>query len=128
MSTTRRHTATLVATLLAGTLALGACGDKVTTDDAAPLPEEQVEPAQPAGGGGISESDLSRQAREPSWIMSLAEIRLIYPTAGTEVPPATLRMPTYAEKLTENNLHTGFPRVTKAPARNITDGQPNRAE
>lgn len=47
MSTTRRHTATLAASLLAGTLALGGCGGRTPPDDAATsVPQEQAAHAQ----------------------------------------------------------------------------------
>lgn len=68
---TRRHATALVVATLAGTLALGACGAPKSSEEA------------PRGNGAAAVASRADAAR-------LSELRLRYPTAGTEVPPADL--------------------------------------
>lgn len=85
--------ATAMVALLAGTLALGACGDVTSTDDVTARPQADVvrEQAAGAGAGAVSANDQA---------LRLQRIRSSYPTAGLEVPPASL---------------TAQPRATQAP-------------
>lgn len=93
-------------TLIAGTLLLGACGDRVGTDDATPAPQQQVVSA--------SVSEDARKARLRFATVSLAELRESYTTAGTEVPPADLTRASDADKIRASKLHTGIPRAELA--------------
>lgn len=85
MNTTRTSASrtTAVAALLAGTLALGACGTATSTDDSPARPQADVIREQ-AAAAGVDASSAARQA------LRLQRIRYAYPTAGLEVPPASL--------------------------------------
>lgn len=135
MRTTRRTIATSVVAMLAGTLALGACGEGQTNDDASPqLDQAAVEAAADAAA-----------VRAQAQAQQLKEVRQTSPTAGMEVPPATLATKTgaltvrdswwpsgtsvqdrwadAADTLREGNTHTGIPRADGADI-----GWPDRAE
>lgn len=124
-STTRRHTAALMATAVGGILALGACGEQAPPDDAAPsVPREQA---------------TREQATREQATAAAAEL-----SADVREARSRFTTPGFAETVTANKLHTGIPRVTRtdlkhaadlgwptstqAPAGNLTDGYPNRAE
>lgn len=56
----RRQRTTALVALLAGTLALNACGTKVAADEADRVPAHTVQVSEPAtGGGGGSGSRIS---------------------------------------------------------------------
>lgn len=99
MSTTRvRPTAAVVAALV-GVLALGACGDRgaadtdtsepsVTEPDAAEpdVAEPEDAEAEVPGADEVAAAAAAAQAEAED----LRQLRLTHPTAGTDVPPATL--------------------------------------
>ena len=70
---TRRQGKALAATALVGCLTLGACGPQRATSEGA------VD-----DGPAVAEADQGYQAEQ------VGELRLRYPTAGDEVPPADL--------------------------------------
>jgi hypothetical protein len=76
---TRKSTGALLATLLAGTLALGACVEQRTASDQdAGRTQSQAERAQAAA------------LRQAATFQHLQEVRVQHPTAGLEVPPDDL--------------------------------------
>lgn len=104
---TRKGTGALLATLLASTLALGACGDQRTTSD---------EDAR----ANLSVQDRAQAAaqRQAATYQRLRQVQVMYPTAGLEVPPTNLvkdppavDLDRIAEVLRDNNTHTGIPWV-----------------
>jgi hypothetical protein len=105
MKTTRRTVTSSVVAMLAGTLALGACGEAQTTDDAGPRLEQseaQAAAAKAAAARATAEAELLRQVRKTS------------PTAGMEVPPASLTTDTILDTIRDNNVQTGVSRADSA--------------
>jgi hypothetical protein len=83
MNTTRQRTTLLAVVLLAGAVGLGGCGDD--SDGSQPPPQAAAaEPAQQAPHTLDADS-----CHLPA--MTLRALRGIHPTAGLEVPPASLR-------------------------------------
>lgn len=84
MSTHRHVTAGIVATLLLGTLLLGACGEQERADTE-PGPDQPVSQLN----AEAAEVEAAREAARAKAIR-LGQLRQQFPTAGLEVPPADL--------------------------------------
>ncbi|GGK71564.1 hypothetical protein [Ornithinimicrobium pekingense] len=109
---TRRHAGTSVAALLAGTLALAACGTQ-TVDDTdrtvsqADVAEDARKARLAARPSTLTAADLSEDVRK-------ARLQAFPETAGMEVPPAGLT------PRKGGAAHTGIPRAEMADEGKVT--------
>lgn len=103
---TRKGTGALLATLLASTLALGACGDQRTT------PDEDAR-----ANLSVQERAQAAAQRQAATYQRLREVHVMHPTAGQEVPPVSLvkehpltELEREAQVLREHGINSRIPR------------------